>query len=1732
MRVYSSYRRDTSTPVFTPALFTTARRGTGLDVCHEESEEKERAACVYAIELFSQESKGKWVRSLVKAKTAKTTPSMEEYTETFGDINLTIGMLSKEDNISKEDIYSRLTSFIQNIDILDDAIVQRLIYCTSKDMRDEDMPTEIRMLAGEVLVSLAAHDFNSVMYEVQSNFRILELPNEFVVLALAELATSYVSQSIPFMMMTLLTMQTMLRLVEDNNMKQTFCLALEKFSKAIYQYVNHWKDFPYPKLDANRLSDKIFMLFQYIKEKWATQASPMNTLAIVKAHGPTVSLLLHREDFRDYALSQVPWLLIQYEDKESDFYVTQSLKQILTAAVLYDIFLPKNLRRSICTSLLHQICRVPEPPIKENKIEASSCFLILAHTNPADLLEFLDEQIRSTHESVRIGILTLLQSMINAEEPRFRNHSTSIEKTVKVVMSDLSAKVRKTTLHLIQTMCEKGYIEAREGWPLIDYIFAQFVMSNSNLEKPMKSNSQEEEKEEKSVQETSLEVLKSLDPLVIGMPQVLWPRILTFVVPEEYTGTLDYLFNIIRILIMAEEKKKRDIQESTALVISTGAVKLPSPQQLLARLLVIATLASLGKLCGASAIGLLKLVPEIIHPKLVDLWKTRLPELLQSLEGNSSSTALWEAMLLQLLKESLWKIGDIAWTSQLSRDFSQQMDSYSNCSIEKKFLWKALGTTLASCQDRDFVSSQINEFLVSPSQLGDQRQGTTSILGYCSENHLDIVLKVLKTFQEKEKFFINRCKGIFSGKKSLTKTDLILIYGAVALHAPKQQLLARLDQDIMAQIMLLYNQCSQVLGVSMINKDVDLQMSFTRSITEVSIAIQDTEDHKFQFTYKEMLIGFMLDLIKDEPLNSLASPVSKLKPQLSLNDHLNILEENIRRLLPLPPLEKLKSEGETDKDKERINFLYERSMDALGKLLRSMIWDDTDAQNCEEMFNLLRMWLVSQKEWERERAFQITSKILTNDIEASAPFSRHCIASQLIKPPHHVGASFILQAPQNFRIGSLLGLLAPHSCDTLPTIRLAATSSVIGLFCAKGIYLEVDRLQGLQEGLESNDQQVQIRISSKIAKIVCKFIPSEEIQAFLEETLDGLETLNPMCTKACGIWMIAALKEHGAVLEDQLLEILSTAYHHMPVLRQKEESFQFMLEAISQIASFHMDVVVVSLLQKPLPFDRDTKTLWKALAENPASSVKLMRALIKKLEVRLEDDIAGIDAISVSWTFDPLPRGLRYVRSHLNGDSHQSPVPRALLPPPKAGQLLPGPENADFDLESKATRDAHRRTAAEPRPLQANDPSEKSPLVSAISSRLSTTTLKCLQAQAMKEGLAKESDEGDNLWNLLSNPDTHHIGVCALARSMAVWQHGVILDIMEHLLASLTSSSENYRITGTAFFSEARKHSHPWAFVGPLLCVSWRIWSSRGPPRGVLVLMKEPILWKHGNLREVLIFMDQSAWDSNATLRQMAIRGLGNTACGAPHKVKKHKQIMLESIIRGLYHLARTEVVCESLKALKKILELLTERDISFYFKEIVLQTRTFFEDEQDDVRLTAIALFEDLAALTGRKWKIFFAEEVKKSMISFLLHLWDPNPKIGAACRDVLIICIPFLGLQELYGTLDHLLEPDLPRARDFYRQLCMKLAKKNQEILWILHTHSFTFFNSSWEMIRSAAVKLTDAIILHLTSQYVELLDREQLTMRLQTLRQDPCISVQRAAEAALQTLLRRCKETSIPL
>lgn len=52
-------------------------------------------------------------------------------------------------------------------------------------------------------------------------------------------------------------------------------------------------------------------------------------------------------------------------------------------------------------------------------------FQLSAHSNPADLMEFFDEQLRSNNETIRTGILTLLRSAINAEGKQ-RDEATGV----------------------------------------------------------------------------------------------------------------------------------------------------------------------------------------------------------------------------------------------------------------------------------------------------------------------------------------------------------------------------------------------------------------------------------------------------------------------------------------------------------------------------------------------------------------------------------------------------------------------------------------------------------------------------------------------------------------------------------------------------------------------------------------------------------------------------------------------------------------------------------------------------------------------------------------------------------------------------------------------------------------------------------------------------------------------------------------------------------------------------------------------------------------------------------------------------------------------------------------------------------------------------------------------------------------------------------------------------------
>ncbi|CAM5169328.1 unnamed protein product [Eretmochelys imbricata] len=106
-------------------------------------------------------------------------------------------------------------------------------------------------------------------------------------------------------------------------------------------------------------------------------------------------------------------------------------------------------------------------------------------------------------------------------------------------------------------------------------------------------------------------------------------------------------------------------------------------------------------------------------------------------------------------------------------------------------------------------------------------------------------------------------------------------------------------------------------------------------------------------------------------------------------------------------------------------------------------------------------------------------------------------------------------------------------------------------------------------------------------------------------------------------------------------------------------------------------------------------------------------------------------------------------------------------------------------------------------------------------------------------------------WILLENPKTHQEGVCLLV-SLLLRSGLITPEIIQRLLPWVNSPTENHRVTSTAFLAQ---------------------------------LMSDPMLREKKFLKPVLHILEERSHDKNSIVRQMAERGLGNLAYGAPEKL-------------------------------------------------------------------------------------------------------------------------------------------------------------------------------------------------------------------------------------------------------
>ncbi|XP_067173016.1 maestro heat-like repeat-containing protein family member 2B [Apteryx mantelli] len=557
---------------------------------------------------------------------------------------------------------------------------------------------------------------------------------------------------------------------------------------------------------------------------------------------------------------------------------------------------------------------------------------------------------------------------------------------------------------------------------------------------------------------------------------------------------------------------------------------------------------------GAAALQLLQVLPGTIHGAVGASWAAEIPLLLQHLAGTTASSldaAEWESLLLKFLRMSLEVIKSEAWTVGLSRELSRQLGSSPHLSWEKRFLYKALGTALAACGCLRHVRKQTLKHLKAANFLELwEAQGMVSVVSRCAESHFQLALSSVKEFT-----------GTLKHQKSdtvrtrATRTALMVTYGQMALRAPREQLLAHVERDMVGNVLQLYREGCQ-------------------------------------------------EVIQEEPQESPVHPralvamkqLSKLQPHLSREENCSLLAQCCQGVVCLRRPEQTDVRGEMAAAAPRTLGVQAPSLRALGQFMAALLRAELVSICLKDMVQVLRRWLASTHACEWERALQVCVQLL-GAYEDGREHRRDRACEQF---------------------GSLAGLLGPLTCDVSAVSRQRA-ATCLGHLLQIGAPAETtdvvpwtNEIGHLHERLGTVTSESLLATSANIAKLVCKYFPRGQATDFVSTVVESLLCARRVCAWAAGRWTLTFLGECGEqIFQEEVPELVRILYTCLQSTRQSTRR-RFVLRAMFLLVRSHQQPVLNSLLQKQLPTDSDTVEVWRSLGRS-ALGRQILERLAKKL---------------------------------------------------------------------------------------------------------------------------------------------------------------------------------------------------------------------------------------------------------------------------------------------------------------------------------------------------------------------------------------------------------------------------------------------------------------------------------------------------------------------------------------
>uniref|UniRef100_H2RSI7 Maestro heat-like repeat family member 1 n=1 Tax=Takifugu rubripes TaxID=31033 RepID=H2RSI7_TAKRU len=1428
--------------------------------------------------------------------------------------------------------------------------IKSIISLASDEMtRSKEVIPDWQQAASNILVAVGKKHINDIMEEILSKFQPGLLPHFFVVKTLASLSDSNVYGMVPFLNAILGTMLPMLNMAKQDNMKWVFSSALCHFSESILEYLANLDKAPDPTVRKDTFSSEICASFDILFNSWLQSRESKLRLTVAEAVG-SMCHLMAGEKLEEQIPKLIPAILSLYKKNNEHYIISKSLCQVLDASL--------SMGSRVLETQLDSLLVLLVIPV----FSLCFCMPLLAHTQlyflfpvansfPDRLVMFVLQKLENGNERSRVGSLAVLRHLINSSTSTMESKKLGILASIRQPMADHSNKVKKRVIQVISAMAHHGYLELEGGELLV-----RFIVQHCALPDTYQTPQDQEEVTNEALRTMCDSTLHLLTTTVGQLDDVLWPKLLYYLTPIQYSNATTPLCKSLIVL----GNKKKENQDPSFKIDFTQEGRWNVPY------LLPVSLPFNSRGHGAPSLSLLQILSVSIHPKTETLWEKEIPHLLSVLEGTETTEILdkkqWNEKLLKLLSKTLATMDDGKWVGQLATEATGYLSMYNHALEEKSFLYQCIGVILQQCLNKVVVKKQLQELLLTARHSDAiEREGIAMGVGLCANSHLEGTLAKLEEFGKSDAFkkspsIFNLLKERSDVEVEKVKSTLILCYGQVALNAPPEKILNHIDQDILRSISKHFN--TKVKFLFQVYKVVQIKWFHPH-----------TQTHPFP---GELRVYINIYNLFFEAVGEGQECVVCVNSVISLPPETHTPEKN--------------KDDEILDPKQR-KGLYKDTFAALQELLKSVLANDPTPDGLQSfMLEHIEPWLSSAEDHERERAVTATAHMLAyylDNLNVKNMVSFH-------------------------NLGALLGRLSPRCSDPHQDVRFAAIDCIYTLlyiqlryegFCLDYKDDSVDSLLPLKENLSNPDHSVLYKTCSDLTKVMSKRLPQQELTTLVFMLFEGLIDSQTNCCRASSVILNTMLKSRGGGLQELVPEMLEVLHLRLQ-----------MAQSVLILASQHLQTVVNTLINQPLPYDSWTCEMWMALGADPVVANQIMEMVMEKLAVmapyvdKKESMIRG--GMTKVATNQPLAMTCGLKELLLNGQSQETVV--SLFPQLFSCLLVRLGASIGVSAGKQNNKNIFHVAGHKILPF-----------------------LHQLCGISLSRQLNYSSFQTIKAVNK----------ACAYCIRRAMSKHAGprLPAIVECLCPSLNSIYESQRTTVTAFFSELLNHH----VVTELMLID--------------VLMNN---------------MMERISDPCCTVRMLAVRGLGNIAVGSPEKVEYSLPFLLAAMSSGMEEKDDPGklITLEAMSGLSKVLLYLDKKNVHLLVVYIFMKIKPFLESENDEIRCASIYLMGHLSKFGSGEQ--VFTDQIHNVLVSLLLHLVDPNPQVVKACKFAMRVCAPVVGSEQITAMFqNHLHDNKSLHYGEFINDLTKYLIQDFPGMLNFYHISVIQFFKSNWSEVRAGA-------------------------------------------------------------